>query len=53
MLAIIDGDVLCHLACKSRWESKVRIALDEDNKQVTFVELDENGKRKELEYTKA
>jgi len=53
MLAIIDGDVLCHLACKSRWESRVKIALDKDNKQVTFVELDENGKRKELEYTKA
>ena len=51
MLAIIDGDVVCHVACKSRWESKARIEIDEHGKRVSFVRLDEDGKRKELEFT--
>lgn len=46
MLAIIDGDVLCYQACKPRWEKKARI---EDG--VSFVQLDEAGKRIPLEYT--
>jgi 5'-3' exonuclease len=46
-IAIIDGDVLCYQACKSRWEKKARI---EDG--VSFVALDDDGKRVALEYTK-
>ena len=46
-IAIIDGDVLCYQACKPRWEKKARI---EDG--VSFVALDENGKRIPLEWTK-
>lgn len=45
-LAIIDGDVLCYQACKSRWESKVKIEDD-----TMFIELNEDGSRKELEFT--
>jgi len=48
MIAIIDGDVLCYLACNTeRWKTKVKI---ENN--TTFIELDESGKRKSLEFTK-
>ncbi len=46
-LAIIDGDVLCYQACKPRWEKKARI---QDG--VSFVSLDDDGKRVPLEYTK-
>jgi len=46
-LAIIDGDVLCYQACKSRWEKKARI---QDG--MSFVSLDDDGKRVPLEYTK-
>lgn len=46
-LAIIDGDVLCYQACKSRWEKKAKI---EDG--FSFISLDEDGKRMSLEYTK-
>ena len=51
MLAIIDGDVVCHIACKSRWETKARIDLDNDGQRVSFVRLDDEGKRVELEYS--
>jgi 5'-3' exonuclease len=51
-IAIIDGDVLCHLACKNRWEKKVPVILNENNELVTYVRLDADGKRKPLEYTK-
>jgi len=48
MLCLIDGDVLCYLACNTeRWKEKVKI---ED--EVTFVELNVDGKRKPLEFTK-
>ena len=47
MIAIIDGDVLCYQACKPRWEKKARI---QDG--MSFVSLDDNGKRVPLEYTK-
>ncbi len=46
-IAIIDGDVLCYQACKPRWEKKARI---EDG--VSFVSLDDDGKRVALEWTK-
>jgi len=46
-IAIIDGDVLCYQACKSRWEKKARV---EDG--VSFVSLDDDGKRVSLEWTK-
>ena len=46
MIAIIDGDVLCYQACKPRWEKKARI---EDG--ISYVQLDEAGKRIPLEYT--
>jgi hypothetical protein len=45
-LAIIDGDVLCHLACAPRWEDRAKV---EDGK--TYIELDEDGNRKLLEFT--
>ncbi len=47
MLAIIDGDVLCYQACRARWEKKAKI---EDGK--SFIRLDEQGKRIQLEWTK-
>ena len=46
-IAIIDGDVLCYLACKERWKEKARI---EDG--VSYISLDDDGKRKPLEWTK-
>lgn len=46
-IAIIDGDVLCYQACKPRWEKKARI---QDG--MSFVSLDDDGKRIPLEYTK-
>ena len=46
-IAIIDGDVLCYQACKPRWEKKARI---QDG--LSFVSLDDDGKRVPLEYTK-
>jgi 5'-3' exonuclease len=46
-IAIIDGDVLCYQACKPRWEKKARI---EDG--VSFITLDDDGKRLPLEWTK-
>lgn len=46
-IAIIDGDVLCYQACKPRWEKKARI---EDG--VSFISLDDDGKRLQLEWTK-
>lgn len=45
-IAIIDGDVLCYQACRPRWEKKARI---EDG--VSYIRLDEDGKRIPLEYT--
>jgi 5'-3' exonuclease, N-terminal resolvase-like domain len=47
MLAIIDGDVLAYGACRPRWESKAHI-----EGEISYVYLDENGKRKSLEFTK-
>jgi 5'-3' exonuclease len=47
MIAIIDGDVLAYQACKARWEKKARI---QDG--VSFISLDDDGKRIPLEYTK-
>jgi len=46
-IAIIDGDVLCYLACKERWKEKARI----ENGTV-FINLDQDGKRMPLEWTK-
>lgn len=46
-IAIIDGDVLCYQACKPRWEKKAKI---QDG--VSFVQLDDDGKRIPLEWTK-
>lgn len=46
-LAIIDGDVLCYQACKPRWEKKARV---QDG--VSYISLDEDGKRIPLEWTK-
>ena len=46
-IAIIDGDVLCYQACKPRWEKKVKI---QDG--MSFVSLDDDGKRIPLEFTK-
>lgn len=46
-VAIIDGDVLCYLACKERWKDKARI----ENGTV-FINLDEHGKKVPLEWTK-
>ena len=46
-IAIIDGDVLCYKACKPRWEKKARIEND-----MSFISLDDDGKRIPLEYTK-
>jgi 5'-3' exonuclease len=45
-IAIIDGDVLCYQACKPRWEKKAKI---QDG--VSFVSLDDAGKRLAFEYT--
>ena len=44
MIALIDGDVLCHLACESRWEAKARTTGN------PYIQLDEEGKRKVLEF---
>jgi len=46
-LAIIDGDVLCYQACKPRWEKKAKI-----QNGMSFVSLDDDGKRLAFEYTK-
>lgn len=46
-IALIDGDVLCYQACRARWEKKVKI---EDG--VSYVRLDDEGKRMTLEWTK-
>lgn len=46
-IAIIDGDVLCYQACKPRWEKKAKI---QDG--VSFIQLDDEGKRIPLEWTK-
>jgi len=51
-VAIIDGDVLCFIACKNRWEKKVPVILNDNNELVSYVRLDSDGKRKPLEYTK-
>lgn len=47
-LAIIDGDVLAYNACKPRWQDKVKI-----ENGVSFVNLDEHGKKVQLEFTVA
>jgi 5'-3' exonuclease len=47
MLALIDGDVLCYHACKSRW-AKTHLNVDGEK----LVYLDSEGKRIEQEYTK-
>jgi 5'-3' exonuclease len=56
ILLIIDGDVLCYQACKARWQTKVQYqtvtSLDGEEQEVPIIELDEDGKRKSLEYTK-
>jgi 5'-3' exonuclease len=46
-LAIIDGDVLCYRACKTRWQSKARIEND-----TAFVSLDDEGRREQPAFTK-
>lgn len=45
-IAIIDGDVLAYQACKPRWQSKAKI-----ENGVSFVSLDEHGKKVPLEFT--
>lgn len=46
MLAIIDGDVLCYLACANRWEkTKSKVGA------VHAIRLDNDGKRIPVEYT--
>jgi 5'-3' exonuclease len=53
MLAIIDGDVLCYLACNTeRWKTKVMKLQDYDSGEQYLIRLDENGKRIPLEYSK-
>jgi hypothetical protein len=47
MIAIIDGDVMAYLACRPRWEKKAE-TID----GVNYIHLDNDGKKKELEYTK-
>jgi 5'-3' exonuclease len=46
-IAIIDGDVLCYLACKERWKEKAKI-----ENGISYISLDDSGKRKPLEWTK-
>jgi len=48
VMLLIDGDVLCYMACKARWEPKVQ----KDENGNSIIKLDENGKRIPLEYTK-
>jgi hypothetical protein len=48
MLAIIDGDVLCYIACKPRWEKKAHI-----ENGVSYRYLDDDGNPIPLEYTPA
>ena len=51
MLALIDGDVLCHLACMDRWETKA-VRPNDDGIKVGHVRLDEDGKKIPIEYTR-
>jgi len=46
MLALIDGDVLAYMACKSRWENSVKYFNDK-----AVIQLDDDGKRVPLEFT--
>lgn len=49
-IALIDGDIIVHGACKSRWESKVKlIKLDEEDTHM--VQLDSAGNKVQPEYT--
>ena len=43
-LLIVDGDVSCHLACKTRWQDKAK-------NNVVYIHLDENGNKLPLEFT--
>jgi len=52
MLALVDGDVLCYMACKSRWKSKVPVTADADGKMVTFKKLGPDGNMIPMTYTK-
>ena len=45
-IAIIDGDVLCHQACRPRWEKKARMMGG-----TRVIHLDANGKPIPVEYT--
>ena len=47
MLALIDGDVLAYQACRPRWEKKATVV-----EGVSFIQLDDHGKRKPLEFTR-
>ena len=49
MLALIDGDVLAHLACMNRWETKYHI---DKKKSISYVPLDEDGNIVPIEYSK-
>lgn len=45
-MLIIDGDVFAYHACRPRWLKKAYISHG-----LAHIELDENGKKKELEFT--
>ncbi|RLA26276.1 MAG: hypothetical protein DRQ62_00135 [Gammaproteobacteria bacterium] len=47
MLAIIDGDILAHNACRPRWRDKAKIVNG-----VNYVSLDDDGNKQELEFDK-
>jgi len=43
-IALIDGDVLCYLACKPRWLNKLKNGIN-------VIELDSEGNKVALEHT--
>ena len=50
-LAIIDGDVLCHLACAPRWQDKAKKFDTAGGGEYVATQLDADGSKQVIEFS--